>query len=92
MRERDIENYLRDEVASLGGVALKFTSPGYVGVPDRMVLLPGGKVFFVELKAPHGRLTERQIRTHAKFRELGFTVAVCYSCADVDALLKRCFP
>lgn len=92
MRERDIEAYLRSKVASLGGVALKFTSPGYVGVPDRLLLLPGGKILFVELKAPHGVLSERQKRTHDRFRSLGFTVYVCFDYEQVDSVLRIYFP
>ncbi|PTY76688.1 nuclease, partial [Heyndrickxia sporothermodurans] len=52
MRERDIEIYLRDEVKKIKGRAYKFESPGNAGVPDRLVILPGGRVFFIELKAP----------------------------------------
>ena len=51
MRERDVERYLRERVKQLGGRAYKFVSPGNNGVPDRIVMLPGGKLFFVELQA-----------------------------------------
>ena len=50
MKERDIEVLLRDGVKQLGGKAYKWVSPGNAGVPDRIVILPGGKVIFVELK------------------------------------------
>ncbi|MGC5220863.1 VRR-NUC domain-containing protein, partial [Escherichia coli] len=46
IREKDIENYLRDQVKKIGGIAYKFESPGNAGVPDRLVLLPGGQVHF----------------------------------------------
>lgn len=52
IREREIELVLRREALARGGRALKFVSPGTGGVPDRIVLLPGGLVCFVELKAP----------------------------------------
>jgi hypothetical protein len=52
MREKDIESYLRDQVKKIKGIAYKFESPGNSGVPDRLVLLPDGKIYFVELKAP----------------------------------------
>ena len=52
MREKDIEKYLRDRIREIGGKAYKFVSPGNNGVPDRLVCLPGGRVVFVELKAP----------------------------------------
>ena len=49
-RERDIESWLRDKIQQMGGVAMKFTSPGNDGVPDRIAILPGGQVWFIELK------------------------------------------
>lgn len=52
VRERHIEELLCREVQNIGGVAFKFVSPGIIGVPDRLVLIPGGIVSFVELKAP----------------------------------------
>lgn len=52
MRERDIETYLVKKIQMIGGQCLKFVSPGHVGVPDRIILLPGGIIAFVELKAP----------------------------------------
>lgn len=60
MKERDIEVLLRDGVKQLGGKAYKWVSPGNAGVPDRIVILPGGKVIFVELKQENGRLTRLQ--------------------------------
>lgn len=46
----------------MGGLAPKFTSPGFDGVPDRLILLPGGKVAFIELKAPGKTLRPLQVR------------------------------
>lgn len=57
MKESEIEARLVRGVKALGGVAYKFVSPGNVGVPDRLVVLPGGRVIFVELKAEGGRLS-----------------------------------
>ena len=54
MRERDVEKVLVDEVRRLGGRAYKWTSPGNAGVPDRMVIMPGHRPIFVELKADGG--------------------------------------
>lgn len=48
MREKQIEQVLVKQTKSMGGLALKFISPGYDGVPDRLVLLPGGKIAFAE--------------------------------------------
>ena len=52
MNEKDIESRFRKAVKDAGGLALKFVSPGYSGVPDRIVLMPRGMMCFVELKAP----------------------------------------
>ena len=52
MLEKDIETKLRNKVKALGGRAYKFVSPGNSGVPDRLVVLPGGKIGFAELKRP----------------------------------------
>ena len=74
MRERDIERRLAMETLRRGGVALKFVSPGCAGVPDRIVMMPKGKMGFVELKAPHQKprpLQERRIR---QMRAMGFKV------------------
>ncbi len=66
-----------------GGKAYKFVSPGCTGVPDRLVCLPGGRVFFVELKSEGRKSSENQKRRQQELRELGFTV---YS--DVDTKRK----
>lgn len=52
MNEKLLERKLREEVKKLGGIALKFTSPFYTGMPDRIILMPGAKTRFVELKSP----------------------------------------
>ena len=54
MLEKDIEKLFRDEIKKAGGKAYKFTSPGNDGVPDRIVMLPGGHIVFVELKTDTG--------------------------------------
>nr|DAZ21846.1 MAG TPA: Nuclease [Caudoviricetes sp.] len=76
MREKTLEHNLVMEVKRVGGLALKFVSPGFDGVPDRLVLLPGGKVGFVEVKAPgeHTRpLQEARLRL---LRKMGFKAYV----------------
>ena len=52
MRESQVEKHLAKRVAALGGLCWKFVSPNLRGVPDRIVVMPEGRVFFVELKAP----------------------------------------
>lgn len=59
-RERDIEKWLRGQVEGMGGKFMKFVSPGNDGVPDRLVIMPGGCIWFVELKADGGQLAPIQ--------------------------------
>lgn len=84
MREKDVEKYFCQEVKKAGGVAYKFTSPARVNVPDRMVLFPDARVYFVELKAPGKKPTEGQLREHARLQALGFEVSVIDSKEGVD--------
>ena len=74
MLEREIENRLVAETKVRDGMALKFVSPGCVGVPDRIVLLPGGKLGFVELKALGEKPRPIQERRIRQLRALGFLV------------------
>jgi hypothetical protein len=76
MLERDVEAWLVAEVKRRGGIAYKFTSPQRRSVPDRLVLLPGGEVFFVECKSPKKKPTEAQVREHERIGALGFRVFV----------------
>ena len=74
MIEREIERKLRDAVKQKCGMALKFVSPGMNGVPDRLVLLPGGRAVFVETKAPGRKMRPLQIKRKAQLESLGFSV------------------
>lgn len=74
MLESEIENKLKKEIETLGGLSLKFTSPGMAGVPDRLVLLPKGKICFVEVKAPGKSLRPLQIKRKEQLENLGFKV------------------
>ncbi len=87
IRERDIEQYLRERVSALGGRAYKFESPGNAGVPDRLVLLPGGRIVFAELKAPGKKPTPLQLAQHHRISQLGFAVWVIDSKAGVDEFI-----
>ena len=87
MLEKDIERYLRDEVKKAGGRAYKFVSPGNSGVPDRLVLFPGGVVIFVELKAHGKKSTALQLAQQKRIEKLGFPVYVIDSEHGVDELL-----
>lgn len=74
MQEKTIENKLVKAAKSMGGFALKFTSPGFDGVPDRLVLLPHGKMAFIELKASGKQLRPLQVRRKRQLEALGFSV------------------
>lgn len=74
--EKYIEQTLYKDVKKLGGIALKFVSPAFTGVPDRLVLMPGAKICFVELKAPNGVLSPRQMIVHKMLRKLSFDVKI----------------
>lgn len=78
-RESIIEKHLVAEVKKAGGIAYKFVSPGRRSVPDRLVLLPGGHLVFVECKAPGKEPRADQLREHERLRALGFTVVVLAS-------------
>ena len=76
MRESTVEHRLVAEAKKRGGIALKFVSPGIDGVPDRLVLLPHGKLAFVEVKAPGRTLRPLQVRRLGQLRALGY-LAYC---------------
>ena len=71
MLEKEVEKFLLREVKKIGGVSFKFISPGNAGVPDRIVILPNGKVVFVELKTDRGKLTRLQGVQIKKISDLG---------------------
>ena len=74
MTEKYIEQKLVNTVKELGGIAPKFVSPGLDGVPDRIVLLPMGRMAFVELKAPGNKMRPLQVRRKGHLEALGFLV------------------
>jgi hypothetical protein len=88
MREKEVEQYLVKKVKEIGGKAFKFVSPGNAGVPDRMVCLPGGRIFFVELKAPGGKTTALQDLQIKKLYDLGFNVLVTDNKETIDRLIE----
>lgn len=83
VRESKIEAYLRRRVIEAGGECWKFTSPGLIGVPDRTVFMPGGKVYLCELKAEGEALKSAQERRAARLTELGVSV---YKIDSMDAV------
>lgn len=89
MRERQIEAKLVQAVKSMGGIAPKFVSPGLDGVPDRLVLLPGGKMAFVELKASGKTLRPLQVRRKRQLEALGFSVYCIDSTEQIGGILDE---
>lgn len=76
MRERQIERKLVKAVKAAGGIAPKLTCPGFDGMPDRMVLMPEGRIGFIEVKAPGEKPRLLQLSRHRLLRRLGFKVYV----------------
>ena len=76
MREKTVEQRLVKAVKQLGGLCPKFVSPGMDGMPDRLALLPGSRLSFVEVKAPGQKPRPLQILRHKQLRKLGFSVFV----------------
>lgn len=81
--EKDVEAKLGKVAKRHGGLALKWVCPGWAGVPDRIVLLPHGRIYFIELKRPDGRASERQKWWANKLRGLGFDCFFLLSAEDV---------
>ena len=85
--EKEIEKKLTAMVRSHGGLCLKWVCPGWSGVPDRIMLLPGGHVVFVETKRPKGsKVSELQRWWNKKLTKLGFYAFFVYTYQDIDAL------
>jgi len=75
-------------VKKMGGRAVKFMSPGFDGMPDRLVLLPGGKCGFVEVKAPGKRPRALQVVRHEMLKELGFKVYVLDAIGQIEEIIN----
>ena len=87
--EKHIEAYLVKRVKEIGGIAYKFTSPAHRGVADRVVCLPNGVVWFVELKAPGGRLSPLQKVFEDDMARLKQRYVCLWSKEQVDAWVKE---
>jgi len=89
VRENVVEEELVQRVRRAGGIAEKVTVLGARGFFDRLVLLPGGRVIFVECKRPRGGvISPHQILRHARYEALGAAVAVVSNSEDIDRLLS----
>lgn len=89
MREQEIERRLSAEAKKMGGMAVKFVSPGLDGVPDRIVLLPGRKFAFVELKAPGKKPRPLQEKRKRQLEALGFPVYVVDGVDQIGGVLDE---
>ena len=89
MREKQIENRLVAEVKKRGGIAVKFVSPSFAGMPDRLVLLPDGHVAFAELKAPGRKPRPLQLARHRLLKTLGFRVYVIDDAEQIGGILDE---
>ena len=89
MREKAIEKKLVQAAKVAGGIAPKFMSPGFDGMPDRIVLLPGGHIAFVEVKAPGEKPRPLQLARHRLLRELGLKVYVLDDERQIGGLLDE---
>ena len=89
MREKEIEQQFARSVKKRGGIALKFVSPGFDGMPDRLVLFPGGRVGFVEVKAPGKKPRPLQISRHRLLRKMGFQVYVLDAREQIEVIIDE---
>lgn len=89
LSEKQIEQKLVTEARQCGGMALKFVSPSYSGMPDRLILLSDGKMAFVEVKAPGKKPRPLQVKRHEMLRKLGFQVFVLDDVEDITGMLKK---
>jgi hypothetical protein len=88
-REASVEAYLRARVRDAGGLCIKLWPAGYVGIPDRLVVLPGGRVAFVEVKKPRGGVIGKaQFMWRDRLRELGVAHYFVFTREDTDAMME----
>lgn len=89
--EAKLEHKLKTEVKKAGGIAFKFVSPGYSGVTDRIVLIPGGKVVFVELKNGGAALTALQVSFGRLLNSMGASYEVVRTEKDITEFIDKYF-
>lgn len=89
MLESKIEAWLNHQIKKIGGKSYKFVSPGNPGVPDRIYILPGGKIYFVELKSDTGKLSQAQRWQKEKLEKLGTDVRTIYGMGQAKEFIKE---
>lgn len=91
MQESSLEKRFKLEIEKHGAKAWKFTSPNKRGVPDRLILIPGGQAVFAELKAPGNPLKPLQRKRAEELRSLGFKVYKIDSVEDIEGFIQEVF-
>lgn len=86
--EKKLEPKLRQKVYNKGGLCLKWVSPGFNGVPDRIVLMPGARIDFIELKSEGEEPRKLQVYVHGLLRKLGFNVYVIDNDEDLNKYIE----
>lgn len=90
--ENEVEQYLKEQVEGrLGGLCLKFVSPNCRGVPDRLLLLPGGRSCFVEVKRQQGIVNGLQHYWQDRLHALHQQATIVWSKEDVDELVQALY-
>lgn len=86
--EKDLERKLNQGVKKLLGLTFKFVPLFVAGIPDRICLLPGGRIFFAEIKTTKQKPKKLQLFWRAKLRKLGFRVEVIDTSKQIENILK----
>ena len=89
MREKTVEQKLVSEVKKAGGICPKWVAPGFDGVPDRIAMFPGGKIAFVEVKAPGEKPRPLQEARHELLRRLGFRVYILDEIEKIGGIIDE---
>ena len=89
MRERDVEQSLVRAVRKMNGMCPKFVSPGLDGVPDRIILMPGARIAFAEIKAPGQKMRPLQVKRKRQMESLGFQVYCIDNTKQIGGVLRE---
>ena len=89
MSEKTVEQKLVSEVKKAGGICPKWVAPGFDGVPDRIAMFPGGKIAFVEVKAPGEKPRPLQAARHVLLRRLGFRVYILDEIEKIGGMIDE---
>jgi hypothetical protein len=86
--EKDIEQFFENKIKQMGGRCLKWVCPGHRGVPDRIVLMPGGRIWFIEFKTDTGRPTSLQKHWQRVLSGLGFNAFIIRGRGAAEAFIE----